>query len=425
MIAPMGIWGRPSILLRGIGVAAAIGLSLSACDSLLEVTLPGATPEEALNDPQFAPILVAGGQGNFECAYTNYALLGGVVSGELMGAQTFLGLVPYQRRDVRPIDQGYGEGECNSSTALYTPVAVARFTTDDAFNRLSEWTDAQVPGRTGLLARASLYAGYSYLIFGEGFCSAAFDAGPEVVPDQVFTLATERFSTAIDLATQAGDASVLNTARVGRARARLSLGDLEGAVTDAQAVPPGFERVVTRSSAGPTRANKIYLANGPDLDVSVDPKFWNLSWGGVPDPRVEVVEVGLQGQDGLTPMWRQTKYTSEGSDIRLASYVEAQLIIAEARGGQTAVDIINDLLEAAGLPSFESTDPLEIQEMVREQRRRELFLEGHRMGDLRRYGGTAFQDAAGGAHPFVGDVYGGMECFPLPNVERQNNPNLG
>ncbi len=400
-------------------------LTLAACESLLDVTLPGATAEGALDDPQFAPILIAGAVGNFECAYTNYVLLAGAVNGELMGAQTFLGLIPYQRRNVRPIDQGYGEGGCNSGSALYTPVAVARFVTDDAFTRISGFTDAQVPNRQGLLAQAALYAGYSYVIFGEGFCSAAFDGGSEVMPPAILELAKDRFTTAIGLATQTNDASILNAAYVGRARAQLSLGQTAGALADAQQVTPGFVRNVTRSSAGPTRTNKIYLSNGPNLELSVDPTFWGLEWQGEPDPRVRVVDGGIQGQDGLTPMWRQTKYTGEGSPIRLASYVEARLIIAEIEGGQTAVGIINELHSAAGLQPFASADEGEIQAMVREQRRREFFLEGQRMGDLRRYGGTAFQDAAGGQHPYVGDTYGGMECFPLPNVERQNNPNLG
>ncbi|MBI4521373.1 MAG: RagB/SusD family nutrient uptake outer membrane protein [Gemmatimonadetes bacterium] len=183
-------------------------------------------------------------------------------------------------------------------------------------------------------------------------------------------------------------------------------------------------KVVTRSNAANTRQNKIYRQNGPDLAVSVDPKFWNVTWIGVADPRVKVTNVGIKGQDGLTPMWRQTKYTADNTPIRLASYVEARLVIAEVEGGQTAVDIINDLHRAAGIPLFASSNAEEIRQQVREERRREFFLEGKRMGDLRRYGGGAFAAAAGGRHPYTLDTYGGMECFPLPNVELLNNPNL-
>ncbi|MBI4521374.1 MAG: hypothetical protein HY701_11090 [Gemmatimonadetes bacterium] len=208
-----------------LALGAAVCVTLAGCDSLLDVSLPGATPAEALDDPAFAPILITGVQGDFECAYTNYVYLAGVVNGELIGAQTFLGLVPYQRRDVRPIEQGYGENGCGSATALYTPISIARFVADDAFKRINAFSDAQVANRARLLAQAALYAGYSHTVFGEGLCSAAFDGGPEVPPAQVFQLAKERFTKAIELATQPGDNETLNAAYVGRARVQLSLGE--------------------------------------------------------------------------------------------------------------------------------------------------------------------------------------------------------
>ena len=96
---------------------------------------------------------------------------------------------------------------------------------------------------------------------------------------------------------------------------------------------------------------------------------------------------------------------------------------AVPEGFEFVIGIINELLEGAGLPgNFASADAQEIQEQVQEQRRRELFVEGHRMGVLRRLGRiTRFTS---GSHPYVGDAYGGMECFPLPDTERQGNPNI-
>jgi hypothetical protein len=44
------------------------------------------------------------------------------------------------------------------------------------------------------------------------------------------------------------------------------------------------------------------------------------------------------------------------------------------------------------------------------------------MGDLRRYGLT-FLPVAGAPYQY-GGVYGTLTCFPLPDVERINNPTI-
>ena len=395
---------------------------LGGCDSLLDVSLPGETPAAALDTPGFMALLVTSAAGDFECAFSNYALTSALVAGEIMGAQSSLSMIPYQRRNVRPLDTGFGEDGCGGPSGLYTPLATARFVADDVLTKLTAFSDAEVPNRGGLMGQAALWAGFGYTVFAEGFCAAAFDLGPALPPAEVFALAKARFTAAIDLATQAGDDATRNAALVGRARVELQLGEASAAAADAALVPSGFQEVVTRSNGETARQNDIYVQNVNSRAQSIDILFWNQEWMGVPDPRIDVTDTGQKGIDGVTDLWIQHKYASAGSPIRLASYTEAQLIVAEVAGGQTAVDIINTLHAAAGLPSFSSTDPAEILAHVIEERRREFFLEGRRMGDLRHYGG--FAAAAGGSHPFNGDQYGGTECFPIPDVERNFNPNI-
>jgi starch-binding outer membrane protein, SusD/RagB family len=78
-----------------------------------------------------------------------------------------------------------------------------------------------------------------------------------------------------------------------------------------------------------------------------------------------------------------------------------------------------------GVPAYDGTGQTaaQIKATIIEDRRRELFLEGHRLGDLRRYNLT-FTPAAGTAYPGGGGLYGTQTCFPLPDVERVNNPNI-
>lgn len=71
----------------------------------------------------------------------------------------------------------------------------------------------------------------------------------------------------------------------------------------------------------------------------MDPSFRNVTWEGTPDPRVAVVNAGAVNPSlpGVN-VWRATKVSTSSTPDRLASWVEAQLIIAE-----TAVAVINAL----------------------------------------------------------------------------------
>ena len=402
---------------------ACAALALAGCDSLLTVDLPGATPAAAMDDPQYATLLVVGAQADFECAASNYAFISGLMSGEYIGGQSALALIPYQRRYVRPVNQEYGENDCGGNSGLYSPMSTARFTADDTYKRLEKWTDAQVAGRGKLMAKAALYSGFSYTLFAEAWCQGAFDLGKAKTPAEMFALARDKFTSAIDLATTNADATTLNAALVGRARVLMSLNQPALARADAARVPSAFRYDITRSAATGRTQNDTYRTNINSKSSSIDPQFWNVTWSGVADPRVRVTKQTGKAVDGVTDLYYQTKFTGDNSPIRLASYVEAQLIIAEVDVNQNSVAIINALHTAAGIPAnFASTDANAIKAQVIEERRREFFGEGRRMGDLNRFGG--WEQAAFGTNPFNGDVYGQTKCFPLPDVEVRNNPNL-
>jgi len=206
-----------------------------------------------------------------------------------------------------------------------------------------------------------------------------------------------------------------------RARARLNLGDGPGTVADASLVDANFVRVVERAESPSRLQNTLYNNGNLALAAGVTEPYHNLTVGGVPDPRVKANHVGVIGSDNITDMWLQQKYTARGSGIPFSSWREAQLMIAEVQGGQQAVQIINALRATHNLPQFASADPNEIRDQVREERRRELWLQGTRLGDMLRWG-TPFP---GGANP-RGEPYNPRDftCIPLPHFEAQFNPNL-
>jgi len=405
-------------------------LGCNILDKGLEATAPDKVETSTLEVPVNAGLIVNSAIGNFECALGSYIVGAGMMSGEFMDATPTAANWAFDRRDTDPTaDTRYATNDC-TGYGIYTPIQVARGTADRALELLQGWTDAQVTNRQDLIAKAAAYAGYGRIVLGEGFCEAAINLGPKLTSNEVFASAETSFSTAITAAQAAGDQQILNMSYVGRARAKLDEGNKTGAAADAALVPAGFVINAAAENSPVRRQNRVQTFNQAKL-VSVAPSYRTLTLtdaGGnqVPDTRVTVMNAGTTGSDNRTPLYIQTKYATSSSPIPIASYKEAQLIIAEVSGGQTAVNIINNLRAARGLPPFSSTDPTAIANEVTEARRRELFLEGQHLYDVRRLNLT-LDPAPGLQYSTVyakGGNYGSERCFPVPDVERLNNPNF-
>lgn len=416
----MGTGGARMMRRAMLAFTAAVQIGVTGCHDLLTVELPGRVPDAALDDPALAPVLVSGIIADYECALANYTSATGLLSDELIDATGWIAVTMWDQRRILPNNDNLGSAGCTTlGYGVYTPLQVARFQAADVTRRLKTFPDASVPTKNTLLATAAAFEGYAITLLGEGFCEIAIDAGPSMARAQSLALAETRFTTAIDLATTANLSEILNLARVGRARVRLDLGKLTEAAADAAAVPSGFVYNATYSSANDRRRNRIFFDSQTNLYLSVDPRFRNLTVGGVADKRVPVTNAGRNGHDGITPLWLQQKYTSDGAPMPIASWREARLITAEVAGGQTAVNAINELRAASGLPPYASTDNAAIKAQVYEERRRELFLDGHRLNDMLRLD-LPFDTGA----TFKGVPYGATTCLPLPDVERFSNPNL-
>jgi hypothetical protein len=419
-------------IVTAVGLGVTLGLALTACHDLtsLDQQAPSRIPAKGLEKPENAALLVEGAQGDFECALANYIVAGGLVADELGNAELRNDVWDFDRRTIIPSNVRYATLTCGeevTSPTVYTVLSIARYDADNTVKLLDGWTDEQVPNRTDLIAKTAAYGGYTLVLMGEGLCSAALDVGPELTPAQLLTEAETRFTRAIDAATAAGDDSILNLALVGRARARLDLGNKAGAAADAILVPQGFRKEATRSSAKPRRENFVFTYMYRELDGTVDVPFRDVTFSGVPDPRVTVIDAGILGADAVTPIFQPAKYPTIDTPIPVARWEEAQLILAEAdvAAGDVsgAVDIINTLHTNAGIPAYGGGTPAEVQNQIIDERSRELFLEGQRLGDMIRYGLPLFP-AAGTPFPVAGGVFGTQVCFPLPNVERLNNPNI-
>ncbi|GLC27951.1 hypothetical protein rosag_44640 [Roseisolibacter agri] len=416
---------------RGVARAAALAWLCAAAagcsdtvDRLLTATTPSRLGETAFLVPQNAPLLVASAIADFECAYGAYVVASGLASGELYDASQTASRWSYDRREVLPADAHYSTFGCEA-IGVYTPISTARYTTDQALQKLGEWTDAEVPNRARLRATAALYAGYSYLLLAEGFCTAAVNLGPELTTAQLLDSAEARFTTALGLVT-AADSTVRYGASVGRARARLGKGNTAGAASDAATVPVSFVLNATADNNSGRRNNRVFAQNNAsNTGVTIATPYRTLTVAGAPDPRVRVTNQNRLAGDQINQLWTQNKYASLTASLPIATGVEAQLILAEAQGAAQGVATLNALRARAGvaLPALTAAEAASFQATVYEERRRELFLQGTRWFDERR-GNLTLDPATGTQYP-KGGSYGAQRCWPLPAVERAANPNLG
>lgn len=414
-------------------------LSQTACKGILDVSLPGKVTSDALNNPLQAQVLANGVVLDFECAWSNYVTATNALSDQLVnGSQQGVNSEWYLRNVLA--DDVALLTNCDGATGLfpYATLQIARADANTMYSTIDGFPDAVVTNKAALKAMIRTYGAYTLIPLGEGFCSMALAPKQVQTPAATLQAAETALTDALAQATAVNDASLKGMALVGRARARLDLGNFAGAIADASLVPVGFVKQATRGASERQRWNLQFefqnnSGNVVNRNGSVAPNFRAVTWQGVADPRITVTANG-NSQDGVTPFFQHTKGTARTDGVPIASYKEARLIIAEAsaRNGDltTARTIINALHTAAGIPGYDLTNTdtqAQVIAQVIEERSRELFLEGgHRYNDMLRFRTTPFKipfrGEAGSIHPTGFDqanrAYGVTTCIPLPVAEQ-------
>ena len=419
----------------------------AGCDGLLDVEIPGRVVEEDLESPGLSQTFVNSVIADVECAWDNYVAAASHHSDEWVATTGNGNMLAWGLRNVGSAGS-YASGECESRYGPFAALHKARFQAGENFERIRAFPDPDVPDKALYLATIQAYAGWPLIAFGEGFCGTPIGGdGPVFEPSELLAMAETVFTDAVVRTEAAGLSELAMLARIGRARARLGLGMYEEAISDAALVPAGFVHLVSRDPVPDDRANThVASVNGTAADgagqkhATIAPDLRVLDWKGVSDPRIGAFFDGTMGQDGVTPHWRHDKAVSLGSPTVLASWREAQLILAEAYAMTDrlpeSIQVLDSFHAAAGLPPVTATDLPTRDDVIRhllEERRRELFAEGgHRLRDHLRWRGTDFQvpflGEPGSIHPdgiwldpdtgVPGSLdYGSATCFPVPAVE--------
>ena len=385
------------VLLLGAGLA-----GLSACT--FDASNPGAITEPDLGTPAVANALVQGVVGDYDFAFHRSVMYSGLVSDEIRSSGSYAG---WRAADVEgKIDAtSTAPGIQNISHEWWGRLHRARALSEVAYAQVQK--ALPVAEQKPLLALTRLYSGMSYRDIGEYFCYAAYDAGPRVERAQSLETARTHLGEALTLAQESGVDSVASAARLMRARVHLSLGDLDAALADARAVPQGFVWWA-HYRAGAHESNEMVAYMNEQGLATIQADYWNTG-----DPRVPLKANG-KGVDGVTPRYDQLKY-GKLVNVAAGKWQEARLIEAEILLGRGdvagAIPLLNQVRAAAGLGALSgSLTAAEAVEALRAERKHELFLEGQRMLDMRRW--ELFP--AGWS----------AQCAPVPAAEIAANPNL-
>jgi hypothetical protein len=404
---------------RLLGLALVVATVVTGCDLLDVEDNPATIDAEDIGGPASFQARFVGASSDFAAALDDAVTYGGLFTDELTWGGSF---VARQEIDLRDVPSSNDIAASEPYTTLQTSAGTSRAMVEEIAAGNFE-DQVSNPEESAELARMALFAGYARVYLADLFCTLAFDGtGPELSSEEVWGQAVELFTRAVD-ADDAPD-DVRSAALVGRARARLQLGQDDGALSDAGQVAAGFEFFVSYSGVSAREENDVNGLTWQAERLSTSEEFRDLTLedGTTPDPRVDLLFTGSTGFSGGVLQYNPVKHGSRTSPIRLASWHEAQYIIGEIQGGAEARDRINAVRAAQGLPEWdpdESATDQEIRDKLIDERSRTLFLEGQRMSDLRRYVDRFGLDLFPSG-PDAGD----QTCMPLPDLERDNNPDI-
>jgi hypothetical protein len=218
---------------------------------------------------------------------------------------------------------------------------------------------------------------------------------------------------------------------VGAARAALKMGDPAKAKTYASLVPANYEKLAYYSSNSVRENNQLNRpARTADPFLGVAPAFFSMN-----DPRVPHLATSRPGLNSnpIFPPQRPFMYTGWSAatiqpidittTIKFATGLEAQYVIAEADGPTASTLTFVNARRAVGGQAPVSLSGAALTTELRDQRSRDFFLTGQRLGDLRRYMKAGTDLFPKGKYPVFSDFYGENKCFVVPLSEKAGNPN--
>jgi hypothetical protein len=393
-----GTGRRPSGREALTGLAAAGLLLLTGCD--LGVRNPAMIDEGDLEISGAVPAIVNGARGAFGLATTIFGG-GGVYTASALLTDELVHTGTWQ--PLREISDGAPNNESPENQSHWGYSSQARWQAEDAIVKAQRLV--QNPAQDRWVALAAVYAGFSNRLMGDMFCDAVINGGPLQPYTAFHQRSVQYFTDALAIAAAGNHAELQTASLAGRAQARMMLGQWMEAVADAQQVPTSFRYEHIHSENSPNEMNGLFRWSGEGFEGN-QTTVWGTpfaEWGtevtgrvtSEGDPRVRyqvaVTAAGAirQGGDNRRPLWFTRKYADRSAGIPLAKGTEMRLIEAEAalRNNDIsgAVGRINEVRAFHSLPSVSAGTVDEAWVLLMKERGIELWLEGRRLPDLRRW----------------------------------------
>lgn len=401
--------------------AAAAALTISACD--VQVTNPGPIQAEFLDNKTALAAIVNGAGRDLADALNWTAYTGAAISRELhpAGSTGAFGISVQQQSGKLTIDEGGN---------YWDQAQRARWTGEDAVRRTKVILGAADAAKSAQTAQALVWAGYANRHLGENFCDGIIDGGAKQPYTVYLDRAEANFTEAITVATAAGNAGLVSAATAGRAGVRLLKNNLAGAVADAAGIANTFAYRMSYFTTDLAQYNRIYwaAANQPYRAHTVWNTYYENYRKTTRDPRVPFDSSATQllgdaavGSLGRVRWYFQTKYPAITSAINLATGWEMRLIEAEAKlvanDVAGAMTLVNGRRVALALAPWTAANATEAWTALKRERGIEMWLEGRRLGDLRRWAALS--------RPGTSENMTGRDlCFVIPLSELDTNPNL-
>ena len=425
----------------------ALGLSagaVGACNDFLQAENPGAVEETDVNQPQYVSLLSNGIIGEFQTAFSNITWWNAIYSDELYNRATFFEETLIDQRRVGPENGTH-------ATFIYPRIQRARYLADNGVVRMQEVLGDSA-GRDLRVARALAYGVMSYNYLAEMLCTIPFDGGAPQTPEEVFRKAMTKADSAIVVANAAKAAAKARTplvaadtiaadsvrffALVGAARAALNVNDRTRAAAYAVQVPAAFVFNASYSTNTAAENHRIWS----NLTASSSGTTLNTPFAAMAGD-VRIPRTGTTAVTGLIPR-SPSSYSSfdgtptgapfvAGGTIRIASGLEARYIVAETQIESNPASVLALINERRAFGRLQApvaglTGTALLTEL-RDQRRRDFYLDNHRLGDLRRYlKYYQINEFQTGAYPTstTGERYDDATCWPLTLAEINGNPNV-